>query len=196
MARVIFLLTVQARVIFLLTEEKIFQKSTNQKQELPVVAMFFNRSQKNQQSLQRTFHRCFPTKFRFIWPSGFRGEDLKKLANQKQELPVVAMFVNGLGQNVQSLERTAHRCFLPSFGSFGQAVSEEKNLKNQPIRNKSRLWWSCLLTDRDEISNLNRGPAIDASYQVSVHLAKRFQRRRYLKIGQSETRIACGGHVC
>ena len=45
-----------------------------------------------------------PTKFRFIWPSGFKGEDLKKLANQKQELPVVAMFVNGSGQNVQSLE--------------------------------------------------------------------------------------------
>jgi hypothetical protein len=45
----------------------------------------------------------FPTKFRFIWPSGFRGEDLKKLDNQKQELPVVAMFVNGSGQNEQSL---------------------------------------------------------------------------------------------
>jgi hypothetical protein len=29
-----------------------------------------------------------------------------------------------------------------------------------------------------------------------VHLAKRFQSRRFLKIGQSETRIACGGHVC
>jgi hypothetical protein len=25
------------------------------------------------------------------------GEDLKKLANQKQELPVAAMFVNGSG---------------------------------------------------------------------------------------------------
>ena len=37
-----------------------------------------------------------PTKFRFIWPSGF-GEDLNKLANQKQELPMVAMFVNGSG---------------------------------------------------------------------------------------------------
>jgi uncharacterized membrane protein len=24
-----------------------------------------------------------PTKFRFIWPSGFRGEDLFKSANQK-----------------------------------------------------------------------------------------------------------------
>jgi hypothetical protein len=43
-----------------------------------------------------------------------------------------------------------------------------------------------------QISNLYRGPSIDASYQVSFHLAKRFQRRRFLKIGQSETRIACG----
>ena len=28
------------------------------------------------------------------------------------------------------------------------------------------------------MSNLYRGPSIDASYQVSVHLAERFQRRR------------------
>ena len=137
MARVIFPLTVQARVIFLLTEEKIFQKSTNQKQELPVAAMFLN-------NLQRTFHRCF----------------------------------------------------LPSFGSFGHAVSEEKIFKNRPIRNKNCLWWPCLLMDWDKMCNLQRGPPIDASYQVSVHLAKRFQRRRILKISQSETRVACGGHVC
>jgi hypothetical protein len=44
-----------------------------------------------------------PTTFRFIWPSGFR-EYLKKSTNQKQELPVAAMFVNGSGQNKQSLE--------------------------------------------------------------------------------------------
>jgi hypothetical protein len=49
-----------------------------------------------------------------------------KSANQKQEFPVVAMFVNRLGQNEQSLERTFHRCFLPSFSSFGWEVSEEK----------------------------------------------------------------------
>jgi hypothetical protein len=67
--------------------------------------------------------------------------------------------------------------------------------RNQPIRNKNCLWWPCLLTDRDEISNFYRGHAIDASYQVSVHLAKRFQRRRFLKIGQSETRITYGCNV-
>ena len=86
-----------------------------------------------------------PTKFRFIWQSGFRGEESKK---------------------------------------------------NQPIRNKNHLWRPCLLTDWDGMSNLYRGPSMYASYQVSGHLAKRFQRRRFSKIGQSETRIACGGHVC
>ena len=44
-----------------------------------------------------------PTEFQFIWPSGFRGEDFKKSANQKQELPMVAMFVNGSELNEQYL---------------------------------------------------------------------------------------------
>jgi hypothetical protein len=73
---------------------------------------------------------------------------------------------------------------------------KEKNFKNQPIRNKNRLWWPCLLIDWDEMSKIYRGPSIDASFQVSVHLVKRFQRRNCLEIDQSEIRIACGGHVC
>jgi hypothetical protein len=46
------------------------------------------------------------------------------------------------------------------------------------------------------MSNIYRGPSIDASYQVSVYLAMWFQRRRFLEIDQSETRIAYGGHAC
>jgi hypothetical protein len=42
-------------------------------------------------------------KFGWNWLSSFRGEDFKKSANQKQELPVVAMFVNGSEQNEQYL---------------------------------------------------------------------------------------------
>ena len=64
------------------------------------------------------------TKFRFIWPSGFRGEDF---------------------------------------------------FRNQPIRNKNSLWHPSLLTVRDEMSILYREPAIDASYQVSVHSANQKQ---------------------
>jgi hypothetical protein len=45
------------------------------------------------------------------------------------------------------------------------------------------------------MSNSHRGPSTDASYHVSVDLAKLFQSRRFLEIDQSETRIACGGHV-
>jgi hypothetical protein len=46
------------------------------------------------------------------------------------------------------------------------------------------------------MSNLYRGSSVDVSYQVVVHLAKLFQRRRYLEIDQPETRIAFGSHVC
>jgi hypothetical protein len=44
-----------------------------------------------------------PAKFWFIWPSGCRGEGFWKSTNQKQELPVAAMFVNESGRNEQSL---------------------------------------------------------------------------------------------
>jgi hypothetical protein len=34
----------------------------------------------------------FPTKFWFIWPIGFRGEEFEKSANLKKISPVVAVF--------------------------------------------------------------------------------------------------------
>ena len=74
----------------------------------------------------------------------FQRRRFQKSTNQKQELPMAAMFANGSGRNDQSLQRTLRRCFIPSFISFGQALSEEK----------------------------------------------------ILEINQSETRTACGGHVC
>ena len=67
-----------------------------------------------------------PTKFRFIWPSGFRVEDFLEIDQS----------------------------------------------------DKTCLWWPCLLMDRDKLSNLYREPSINASYQVSVHMAEGFQRKR------------------
>ena len=107
----------------------------------------------------------------------FQSRRFQKSTNQNQELPVMAMFVNGSGQNEHSLQRIFHRCFLPNFSSFGRAVSEEKIFLNRPIRNKNCLWWPCFLIDRDKISILYKEPSIDASYQISVHLGKRFRRR-------------------
>ena len=56
--------------------------------------------------------------------------------------------------------------------------------RNGPIRNKNCLRWPCLLTDQDKMTNRYRGPSIDASYQVSIHLVKRFQKRRFLETSQ------------
>ena len=119
------------------------------------------------------------------------SQSIAKLEAQWAD-PVSLIFHSAL----RKLIRAFHKCFPPSFGSFGQAVSEKNIFRNQSTRNKNFLWQPYLLIDQDEISNLYRGPSIDASYQVSVQLAKQFQGRRFLEIDQSETRIACGGHVC
>jgi hypothetical protein len=66
--------------------------------------MFVNGSGQNEQSLYRTFHICFLPSFgSFDQAVSEKKIDKKKSANQKQELPVVAIFVNGSGQNEQSL---------------------------------------------------------------------------------------------
>jgi hypothetical protein len=45
------------------------------------------------------------------------------------------------------------------------------------------------------LRKLNTEPSIGASHQVSVHLAKQLQRRRFLEIDLLKTRMACGGYV-
>ena len=45
------------------------------------------------------------------------------------------------------------------------------------------------------MSNLYRGHDIDVSHQVTVHIWPSGFREDFLKIGQSETIIAYGGHV-
>ena len=179
------------------SEEKIFQKSTNQKQELPVAAIFVSGLELNEQTLQRTFQGCFLPSFDSFGQVVSEKKIFQKSTNQKEEWPVVAMFVNGSEGNEHSLQRTFHRCFLPIFGSFGQAVSEEKIFRNRPIRNKNCLWQPCLLMDRDKMSNLQRGPSIDACYQVSVHLAEGFQRRRLKceKLMDDRRRMASDGKI-
>jgi len=90
------------------------------------------------------------TKFRFIWLSDVSGEDFFLEIDQ----PETRM-------------------------AYGDQMVLEKIFFNWPITNQNCIWWPCLLMDWDEMNNLYRRPSLDASYQVSGHLAKRFQRRRF-----------------
>jgi hypothetical protein len=105
-------------------------------------------------------------------------------------LPVVAMH---------------HRQFLFLIGRFLRIFSSETALPNESKLGRKHPWnvlyKDCLfssdpLTNMATTGNFYRAPSKDASYQVLIPLAKRFQRRRlFLEINQSETRITCGGHV-
>ena len=100
--------------------------------QLAVAAMFANESERNAQSLQRTFHRCFLPSFGCLVKRFQRRRFFQKSTNQKQELSVAAMFVNGSQRNEQSLQKT---------------------------------------------------------FQVSVHLAKQFQRRRFLNLNNQKQEL-------
>ena len=95
-------------------QRRRFQKLTNQKQELPATSMFLTHCEMS------TFQRCFLPNFSSFGKAVAEEKIFQKSTNQKQELSVAAMFVNRSGRNVQSLQRISHRCFLPSFSSFGR----------------------------------------------------------------------------
>jgi hypothetical protein len=188
-----------------------------------------------------------PTKFRFIWPIGFRGEDFLEI---DQSETIIACGGHVLLTDRDEMSNLYRRPSIDDsyqiFGTFRNQVSEEKILKetriacgghvlltdrdkmsnlyrgssmddfyqisvhlgrrfkrrifffrNCPIRNKNCLWRPCLLLGRDKMSNLYREPSIDASYQVSVHLAKGFQRRRLKceKLTDNERQVMAKAHI-
>jgi hypothetical protein len=120
-----------------------------------------------------------PTKLLFIWLLGFRGEDFfrnQPITNKNclwwpclwTDRDEMSNLYRGhsINASYQVSVRLAKRF-------------QRRSFRNQPIRTKNWLWRPCLLTDRDKMSKLYRGPSIDDSYQVSVHLPTRFQGRRF-----------------
>ena len=92
-------------------QRRRFLKSTNQKQELHVAAKLINESARNEQYLQKTFHRFFLPSF------GLFGHAVSRFFRNRLIRNKNCLWrpclLNGLGRNEQPLQRTLHRCFLP-----------------------------------------------------------------------------------
>ena len=134
--------------------------------------------------------------FRFNWLSSFREEDFQKSTNLKQDLPVAAMFANESGRNEHSLQRTFHRCLLPSFGSFGKVVSEENFF--QKSTNKKQEFPVVAMF-------VNESGRNEQSLQRTFHTCflpnfrssgKAVSEEIFQKSINQKKRMACGGHVC
>jgi hypothetical protein len=76
------------------------------------------------------------TKFRFIGQKSVRGENFWKSTIQKQELPVVAMFLMNRDEKGILYRRHSIDPSYQMLVHFGKAISEEKIFRNLPIRNK------------------------------------------------------------
>ena len=107
------------------------------------------------------------------------------------------MFVNRSEINEQGLKRTFQWCFLPSFDSFGKAVSEkniflEINQSEIRIACGGHVCWRIGTKLAIFIEDLPRCflPSFD-SFGPAVS-----EEKIFLEINQSETRIACGSPVC
>jgi hypothetical protein len=113
--------------------------------------------------------------------------------DQQHELPVLAMFVNGSqmsnlyrGPSIDATYHVSvhysHRQLLFLVGQFLKI--SETAWPNELKLGRKHIWkvlykdCSSMFVNGSQMSNLYRGPSIDATYHVSVHLAKQFQSRR------------------
>jgi hypothetical protein len=121
-----------------------------------------------------------PTKFRFIWQCSFRGEDFLEINQSETRIACGGHVCYQIGkkltifiEDLPYMLSTKFQFIWPS-GFRGEDILE----LNQ---SETRIACVChvFFTNRSEISNLYKGPSIDASSKISVHLAQWFQRRRF-----------------
>ena len=89
------------------------------------------------------FPWMLPTKFRFIWLSGFRGGEFLRNWGISVRFPSEIIYLICVSLNLQNL------FFKEQF-----IFEMRKFFRNRPIRNRNCRWQPCLLTDRHKMCNL------------------------------------------
>jgi hypothetical protein len=160
-----------------------------------------------------------PAKFALIWFSSFR-EDLnvifyQNMPNLHNRYKLAERKISQ--KNPEYMLNYSLPCSCSKYlSSFRFIIKQQWTIEEISIfSNSSHLEWRAGLSRH----NFERDPVKEPPCQAWFNLVQGFQRRRFkceslrrqtqsdgesspglwpseLKIGQSETRIACGGHVC
>lgn len=113
----------------------------------------------------------------------------------KEELPMGAMFVNGSERYEQSLYRTFHRCSYQVLVHLSKRFQRRIFFRIWPKRNKNGLCWPWLLTDSTIWAIFIKDfPKVFPNKFCFIQLSS--SREDFLNWLTKKTRIAYGGRVC
>jgi hypothetical protein len=133
-----------------------------------------------------------PTKEQFIVPPSFRGEEFfLNFSLSEKKFPWRPCFLLNQDEMGKSLRWPYIDALCKILLYLAQlVVSEEKVFRNWTPRNKNWLWRPCLLTDRDKMNNLHRGPFHRCFLTKFRFIWTSGFREDFLLIDQPETRFA------
>jgi hypothetical protein len=107
----------------------------------------------------------YQSQFKFVNTENITHRDVQKKLDAQWAEPVSLTFHSALRKlNTVSVH-------------MAKQFQRRRFFRNRPKRNKNCMWWPCLLTDRNEMSNLHRGHSIDASYHNQVSVVAMFANR-------------------
>jgi hypothetical protein len=123
-----------------------------------------------------------PAKFRFIWPNSFKGEDSLEINQSETRNCLCRPCLSMERDEMSNLYRGPEQTWLPQAILVSDWLISKISSPLKPLG----------LMNRNLVGSiLGR-----SSIKIAFIWPSDFRGNNFLEINQSETRIACGSHVC